>query len=116
MVFRVDQVNSVHGPLALRGVVHTFTGGPRGKRNSEVPHLNDSSSPLSVFLLYFASTITLPVVETKIYYHDHLERLDKGPSTQPDVIEAAMLVSCNDTNGDKKTDYWSRACNFHTPF
>jgi hypothetical protein len=22
-----------------RGVVHTFTGGPRGKRNSEAPHL-----------------------------------------------------------------------------
>jgi len=50
-----------------RGVVHTFTGGPRGKRNSEAPHLNDSSSPLSVFLLYFAEIITLLVVETNRY-------------------------------------------------
>jgi len=24
-----------------RCVVHTFTGGPRGKRNSEAPHIND---------------------------------------------------------------------------
>ena len=44
-----------------RGVVHTFTGGPRRKRNSEAPHINDSSSPLSVFLLYFAEIITLLV-------------------------------------------------------
>jgi hypothetical protein len=47
-----------------RGVVHTFTGGPRGKRSSEAPHINVSSSPLSVFLLYFAEIITLLVVET----------------------------------------------------
>ena len=65
-----------------RGVVHTFTRGPRGKRNSEAPHLNDSSSPLSVFLLYFAEIITLLVVETNRYYHDHLDRLDEGPSPQ----------------------------------
>ena len=50
-----------------RGVVHTFTGGPRGKRNTEAPHINDSSSPLSVFLLYFAEIITLLVVETNKY-------------------------------------------------
>ena len=37
-----------------RGVAHTFTGSPRGKRNSGVPHLDNSSSPPSVFLLYFA--------------------------------------------------------------
>jgi len=75
-----------------RGVVHTFTRGPGRKRNSEAPHLNDSSSPLSVFLLYFAEIITLLVVETNRYYHDHLDRLDEGPSPQPDVTEAEMLV------------------------
>ena len=37
MVFRVGQVNSGHSPL--RGVVHTFMGVPRGKWNSEVPHI-----------------------------------------------------------------------------
>ena len=49
-----------------RCVVHTFTGGPRKKRNSEVHHINDNSSPLSVFPLYFAEIITLLVVETDI--------------------------------------------------
>ena len=47
-----------------RSVVHTFTGSPRGKRDSGVPHINDGSSPLSVFLLYFAEIVTLLVVET----------------------------------------------------
>jgi len=74
------------------GVEHTFTGGPRGKRNSEAPHLNNSSRPLSVFLLYFAEIITLLVVETNRYYHDHLDRFDEGPSPLPDVTEAEMLV------------------------
>jgi len=72
--------------------VHTFTGGLRGTINSEAPHSNDSSSPLSVFLLYFAEIITLLVVETNRYYHDHLDRCDEGPSPQPDVTEAEMLV------------------------
>ena len=75
-----------------RGVVHTFIGGPRGKRNSEAPHINNSSSPLSVFLLYFAEIITLLVEETNRYYHAHLDRCDEGPSPQPDVTEAKMLV------------------------
>jgi len=71
--FRVGQVNrskhhplcSGHGPLAF-SVVHTFTGGPREKRDSEAPQINDSSSPLSVFVLYFAENITLLVVETNM--------------------------------------------------
>jgi len=72
--------------------VNTFTGGPRGKGNSEAPHLNDRSRPLSVFLLHFAEIITMLVVETNKYYHDHLERLDDGLSPQPDVTEAKVLV------------------------
>ena len=105
-----------------RGVVHTFTGGPKGKRNTEAPHLNDSSSPLSIFLLYFAEIITLLVVETNRYYHDHLERLDEGHLLQPDVTEAEMLVFLAVTIKmghciwEKLTDYWSRSYNFHTPF
>jgi len=116
----VGQVNSGHGPL--RGVVHTFTGAPWGKRNSEGPDLNDSSSQLSIFLLYFVEIITLLVVETNRYYHDHLDRLDEGPSPQPDMIEAEMLVFLAITIQmgrcicDKLTDYWSTAYNFHTPF
>ena len=32
------------------------------------------------------------MAETNRYYHDHLDRLDQGPSPQPDVTEAEMLV------------------------
>jgi hypothetical protein len=49
-------------------VAHTYTGGPRGKEDNEASHINDGSSPLSVFLLYFAEIITLLVVETNRYY------------------------------------------------
>jgi hypothetical protein len=59
-------------------VVRTFTGGSKGKTDSEASHTNDSPSPLSVFLLYVAEIITLLVVETNRYYHEHLDRLDKG--------------------------------------
>jgi len=74
--------------MALREV---FMGGLRGKRNSEAPHINDSSSPLNVFLLYFAEIVML-VVATNRYYHDHLDRFDEGPSSLPDVTEDEMLV------------------------
>ena len=39
-------------------VVHTYTGGLRGKKDNEASHINDDFSPLSVFLLYFAEIIT----------------------------------------------------------
>ena len=55
-------------------------------------HINDSSSPLSVSLLYLAEIITLLVVEPNRYYHDYLDRLDDGPSPDPDVTEAEMFV------------------------
>src|SRR5215510_7965629 len=74
-------------------VAHTYTGGPRGKKDNEASHINDGSSPLSVFLLYFAEIITLLVVETNRYYHDYIDGLDDGPSPDPDVTEAEMFVS-----------------------
>jgi len=52
---------------------HTYTGGPRGKKDNEASHINDGSSPLSVFLLYFAEIITLLVVETNHYYHNYID-------------------------------------------
>jgi len=42
--------------------------------------------------LYFAEIIILLVVETNRYYQDHLDRLDEGPSSLHDAIEAEMLV------------------------
>jgi hypothetical protein len=57
-------------------VVHTYTGGPRGKKDNEASHANDASNPLSVFLLYFAEIIVLLVAETNRYYHDNTDSLD----------------------------------------
>jgi len=54
-------------------VAHTYTGGPRGKEDNEASHINDGSSPLSVFLLYFAEIITLLLVETNRYYQDYTD-------------------------------------------
>jgi hypothetical protein len=105
-----------------RGVVPTFTESPGRKRNSEAPHINDSSSPLNVFLLYFAKIITLLVVKTNKYYHSHLHRLDEGPSPLPDVTEAktlvflALTIQMGHCTRDKLTDNWSRAEHFHTTF
>jgi len=73
-------------------VAHTYTGAPRRKKDNEASYINDGSSPLSVFLLYFAEIITLLVVETNRYYHDYIDRLDVGTSTEPDVTEADMFV------------------------
>jgi len=103
-------------------VAHTYTGGPRGKKDNEVSHINDGSSPLSVFLLYFAETITLLVVETNCYYHDYIDRLDDGPSPEPDITEAEMFVFLALTiqmgHGvrDKLTDHWSTLDQLYTSF
>ena len=57
-----------------------------------MPELNNSPRPHSAFLLYFAEIITLLVLEANSYYRDHLDRVDEGPSPQPDVTEAEMPV------------------------
>ena len=71
----------------------------------------DGSSPLSVFLLYFAECITLLVMGTNRHYHGHRDRIDDGPRPLPDVTRSEMLVSCeNNTNSalhrDKLTGYY----------
>ena len=75
-------------------IAHEYTGGPRVKKDNEASHINDGSSPLSVFLLYFAEIITLLVVESNRYYHDYTDRLDDGPSPESDVSEAEMFCVC----------------------
>ena len=50
---------------------------------------------LIVFQLFFAEIITLLVAETNRYYQGHHDRLDQGPSPEPDVTKAEMHVSCN---------------------
>jgi hypothetical protein len=81
-----------HPSFPQSSVAHTYTGGPRGKKDNEVSHINDGNSPLSVFLLYLAEIITLLVVETNRYYHDYIDRLDDGPYPESDVTEAEMFV------------------------
>ena len=103
-------------------VAHTYTGGPRGKKDNEASHINDGSSPLSVFLLYFAEIITLLVVETNRYYQDYIDGLDDGPSPEPDVTEAEMFVflaltiQMGHVVRDKLSDYWSTLDQVYTPF
>ena len=103
-------------------VVHTYTGAERGKNNNEAPHINDGSTPLSVFLLYFAEIITLLVEETNRYYHDHHDKLDEGPSPLPDVTDAemfsflAIIILMGHNLHDRLRDYWATSDHFYTPF
>ena len=126
-VFQSGSGQQVQTPSLLpsgphRSVVHTFTGGPRGKREGEAPHINEGYNPLSVFLLYFAEIVTLLVGDTNRYYHDHLDRLDEGPAPLPDVTEAEMFVflvitiQMGHCIRDKLRDYWATTNQFHTSF
>ena len=54
-------------PQSVVAHTHTCTGGPRRKKHNEA---NDRSSPLRVFLLYFAEIITLLGVKTNRSCHD----------------------------------------------
>jgi len=46
--------------------------------------------------IYFAKIITLLMVETNCYHHDYTDRLDNGPSPEPDITQAEMFVSGTD--------------------
>lgn len=91
-------------------------------KNSEVSHINDGSSPLSIFLLYFTEIITFLVVETNRYYYNYIDILDDRPSPLPDITEAEMFVFLALTIQmghylrDKLTNYWARSDQLHTPF
>ena len=60
------------------------------------------------------------MVETNHYYHDYIDRLDDGPSPEPDITEAEMFVLLALTiqmgHGvrDKLTDYWSTLDQLYT--
>jgi len=83
-------------PHLQKSAVHTFTGGPGGKNDTEASHINEA--PLSVFMLYFAEIVTLLVVHTNRYYHWGMDRLDDGPSPQPDVTDAKMFCVSGNNN------------------
>ena len=94
--------------------VRWFTGGNRGNKKNEAPHINKKSSPLSICMLYFTSVIDLLVTETNRYYHQYLDRRDKTPNPLPDITNpkmflflAIMLQMCHDVR-DRFRDYWTR--------
>ena len=71
-------------------VAHTYTGGPRGKKDNEASHIIDGSSPLSFFFCILQK-LSLLVVETNRYYHDYIDRLDDGPSPEPTLLKPKCL-------------------------
>ena len=76
-----------HPSCPQSSVAHTYTGSPRGKKDNEASHINDGSSPLNVFLLYFAEIITLLVVETNCYY----QNLTKEPLLNLTLLKPKCL-------------------------
>lgn len=61
--------------------VHEFTGGgPSGKHVTVVPHINNTSSELIVFMLLLVEAIKLLVAETNWYYHQYSDTLEDWPS------------------------------------
>jgi hypothetical protein len=130
MLVRMDQVSRLNSQYPAMDtpscpqsrVAYTYTGGPRGKKDNEASNVNDGSSPLRVFLLYFAEISTLLVVETNRYYDPYTDRLGNEPSPEPNVTEAEMFVflalTIQTGHGvrDKMTYYWATLDQLYTPF
>ena len=57
-------------------LVCQFTGSDTGRKQNEALHINNDSSPLSTFTIYFTSVIDLLVLETNRHYHQYLDRCD----------------------------------------
>jgi len=57
------------------------------------------------------------VVETNRYYHNYRDRLDDGPSPDPEMfVFLALTVQMGHGVRDKLTDYWSTLDQLYTPF
>ena len=54
--------------------IQPFVGPAKGLKNSEAPHTNKHSSPLSVLMLFFTKIFLLLVEQTNLYYQQHLDR------------------------------------------
>jgi hypothetical protein len=107
-------------PKPQKRVVHNFTGESNGK-SSEAVHITKESTPLSVFLLFFAEIITLLVVETNRYYDQFLQNSDDETSAQQ-VTEAemfaflALTLQMGHTIQGRLRDYWTKTEQLCTPF
>ena len=117
-------LQQTHPSCPQSSVLHTYTGGLREKEDNDTSHINDNSSPLSIFPLYFLEIITLLTVETNHYYHDYVDRLHERRFPEPDVPEAEMFVflavtirvqMCHGVR-DELTDYCATLDRLYTPF
>jgi len=72
--------------------IHPFVGPAKGVKESEAPHINKDSSPLSVFMLFFTEIFHLLVEQTNVYYQQHLGR-QAGPTRRlPDITLLDMMT------------------------
>jgi hypothetical protein len=80
------------GPPQGRNInIHPFVGPAKGVKNSEAPHINKDSSPLSV-LVFPTQIFQLLVEQMNLYYQQHLHR-QAGPSRQlPDIMLLNMMT------------------------
>jgi hypothetical protein len=61
-------------------------------KESEAPHINKDSLPLSVFMLFFTEIFHLLVEQTNIHYQQHLGR-QAGPNRRlPDITLLDMMT------------------------
>jgi hypothetical protein len=103
------------GPPQGRNInIHPFVGPAKGLKNSEAPHINKDSSPLSVLMLFFTQIFQLLVEQTNLYYQQHLYR-QAGPSRRlpdimlPDMMTfTALALQMGHDLKDTLHDYWSR--------
>ena len=78
----------------------------------EAPHINKDSSPLSVLMLFFTE-IFHQLVQTIIYYQQHLDK-QAGPSCRlPDIMLSdmtfvALALKLGHELKDTLQEYWSR--------
>ena len=62
-----------------------FSGSSLGMKADGMLNITADSSPVKVFLLFFAEIMKLLVDETNGYYQQYLGYFDEGPSPKPDV-------------------------------
>jgi hypothetical protein len=79
------------------GGIHPFTGGPSGMRIQDVHCVNQDSTPITVFLLFFMKVIQLLVTDTDKYYSqysDHRNQPDKNVFGKQELSLISLVTLC----------------------
>jgi hypothetical protein len=101
-----------------------FTGYPNGINRTAAPDINATSSPFSIFILFFQRVFQILLEESNRYFHQFLATQNNpGPSVQPPDITIeelytflAIILQMGHDQRDSMKDYWSRDEQYHTPF